>query len=238
MRRDAFEEYALVTSLLDYGDSDRVVRLFLRERGRAGAFARAAKRSKKRFAGLAALAHGPVWLSPRAGSDLLSLEQAELTLDVDGFSDPVAMGRGAYVVELCEKLLPEMLPAPDVFDDALATLSRVAAGEGFEALRAFEVRLLSSTGYLFDLFPDGAAPFFDPVTFSLVDGHDERLVPFGPLLQEKMGTLAASPVSAPVELRLEEGRVLATVFATHLRRMGVGPLKSVAFLKSLARGVG
>ena len=42
---------ALVLSTVDYGEADRIVTLFTKDRGRLSAFAAGARTSKRRFAG-------------------------------------------------------------------------------------------------------------------------------------------------------------------------------------------
>ena len=62
---------------------------------------------------------------------------------------------GLYCNEVLLRLLPELMPQPDVFQNYRETLTRMHAGEPLGAsLRRFEWRLLNALGYAADLTED------------------------------------------------------------------------------------
>lgn len=209
----------LVTAVVPYGDADCVVRMFCRERGRVGAFARKARASRRRFPGLAAPSLGRASLRERHGADLLELTE----LDVDPVLLPLAadlraLGHASYVAELVERLLPEVEPAAEIFalvDEALRHIAR--NGPSARLLRALELKLLLLLGYLPDLFDADALGVEMP--------EDARRAAIALVQSEG---LAALPDVDNALLR-----PVGRIFAGHLRRQGVGPLKSVQFLASL-----
>jgi recombinational DNA repair protein (RecF pathway) len=212
----------LVTAVVPYGDDDLVVRLFGRARGRVGAFARKARASRRRFPGLSAPSLGRAAVQERHGSELLELKE----LDVDPAllalaSDLRGFGHAAYVAELVERLLPEAEPAPEVFDlvsDALLSIAR--SGPSARLLRALELKLLLFLGYLPDLFDADAVHVEGG---GLLD--DARLAALALVQAPDLGHLP----NVDDELL----RPVSRIFASHLRRQGGPPLKSVQFLASL-----
>jgi len=211
---------AIVTAVVVYGESDLVVRLFARTRGRVGAFARKARASRKRFPGLAAPARGSASLAERGnGAELLELKEMDIDPAVLGLArDLRALGHASYLCELVERMLPEHEPAPEVFafvDEALDRIARV--GPSAALLRAVELKLLLHTGYLPDL-ADSEAPH---------EGlADDARAAAQRLVDAELGALP--DVDEPTL------RAVSRVFAAHLRRQGGPPLKSVQFLASLA----
>lgn len=207
----------IVTGLVPYGDSDVVVRLFARTHGRAGAFARKARASRKRFPALSAPCAGKARFKP-SRSDLFEL----LELDVDPrilslAQDLRCLGHASYVCELVERMLPEGEPAPDVFalvDDTLGCIC--STGTSARLLRALELKLLMHAGYLPDLT--------NALEVSELD--DEARAAAYALLQAEQRSL---PDVDDAVLRR-----VSRLFAAHLRRQGGAPLKSVQFLQSLA----
>lgn len=212
-------EDVLVTAVVSYGEADCVVRLFGRERGRVGAFARQARASRRRFPGLSAPALGRAALKERHGADLLELKE----LDVDPAllalaGDLRAFGHASYVAELVERLLPEAEPAPEIFelvDEGLRSIAR--AGPSARLLRALELKLLLLLGYLPDLFDA------DALGVELPD--EARRAAIALVQADGLGALP------PVDEALL--RPVSRIFAGHLRRQGGAPLKSVQFLASL-----
>lgn len=231
----------IVTGLVPYGESDLVVRLFARERGRIGAFARGARRSKRRFAGaLQVLATGTASLKARRGSELFQLESLEPDPGLLALArDPEAWGRASYLVEIVEKLLPEAEPSPALFRWLREAFALLAEGRGdARLLRAFELKLLGETGYLPDLSTSSDVPGRPPVAVDPVSGELVALsgpgrVPFPPEAQRAAEALLVADLATPPDVDDETLKAVGRLFAVHLRRMGITELNSVAFLKNL-----
>ncbi len=139
---------AVVLSSVDYGEADRLVTLFTKDRGKLTAFAAGARKSKRRFAG----AMDPGTLSraqlvERRGTtwrlDALDVEDTFHALR----EDLGLISRALYCLELCRELLREGEPHPELFDalvDYLGGLSRKERGP--TSLIAFELAALSQAG--------------------------------------------------------------------------------------------
>ncbi|OGQ11317.1 MAG: DNA repair protein RecO [Deltaproteobacteria bacterium RBG_16_71_12] len=226
----------VVSGLVPYGDADLVVRLLVRGLGRVGAFARGARRSRRRFPGLCAPALGRAALRERRASELWELVEVDLDPVVLGLaSDPRALGFAAYLVELCERLLPEAEPNPDVFDLTTSAL-RVVATTGARAvlLRAFELQLLRQLGWLPDLHQvDGPVTAFDAEAGRLLSTPSAGAVQFPEEARAAALALLASPLDALPDLDPATARGVSRLFGAALARHVTRPLKSVAFLRSL-----
>ncbi len=209
----------VITAAVPYGDTDLVVRLFSRERGRIGAFARGARASKKRFPGLFAPSLGRAALSPRHAADLFDMRELDVEPAVLGLAaDLRGLAHASYLAELVERMFPEHEPAPEAFALVFEALLRIArAGPSPVLLRALELKLLLLVGYLPDLRDTDELP-------------DEARAPAASLLTAALSDL---PAVDPAMLR-----TVSRVFAAHLKRQGGPPLKSVAFLDSIARAEG
>jgi len=134
-------------------ESDLIVNYLGQDTGRNGALVRGARRSKKRFAGaLEIFSHLDASLLPGRGSPSYALEHAAI---INVFPDlRLDLGRicmASYFCELCERLLPEAEPHPEVFELLRFFLERLAASPASNKQRHFfEVRLLHHLGLLPD----------------------------------------------------------------------------------------
>ncbi|MBI1946977.1 MAG: DNA repair protein RecO [Deltaproteobacteria bacterium] len=225
----------VVCGLVPYGDADLVVRLLVREQGRLGAFARGAKRSRRRFPALSAPALGRAALRERRASELWELTELDVDPVVLGLAADVrALGHAAYLTELCERLLPEAEPNPDVFELLASALRGVAIrGARTELLRAFELQLLRQLGWLPELHIEGAATAYDVEAGRLVTTSRAGAVPFSEAARAAALALLAAPLDALPAFDADTLRGVSRLFgATWARHVG-RPLKSAAFLRSL-----
>lgn len=140
---------AVVLGTVDTGESDRVVSLFTRERGKCSAFARGARASRRRFGGLLEpFTLLRVEVRERRGAELATLESAAA---VDGHGnirgDLARIACAGYACELARELVRDHEPHPDLFELLAAYLSLLdAAPAAPAALRAFELRALRAAG--------------------------------------------------------------------------------------------
>lgn len=163
----------VVLRVVDFGDSDRIVTLLTRERGKLGAFARGARASRRRFAGLlepfTLLA---LDLNDRRG-DLLGLEAASALRAHGGIrTDLARIAVAGYAAELAGALVRDAEPHPELFDLLTAFLGMLdQAPARPAALRAFELGALAAAGYMPRLgacascgagLPEGRAVRLDP----------------------------------------------------------------------------
>ncbi|HUG90455.1 MAG TPA: DNA repair protein RecO [Planctomycetaceae bacterium] len=142
---------ALVIRLTDFSESSRVVTLFTREFGRISALAKGGRRLKGPFdGGLDLLAACRIVFIRKSTASLDLLTEAQLLrrYQPEG-RDLVRYYGGFYVAELLNGLTEEYDPHPRLYDQALATLDRLAAApEPRLAVLRFELVLLREIGQL------------------------------------------------------------------------------------------
>ena len=144
---------ALVLRAVDYGESDRIVTFLTRELGKVTAFARAARKSQKRFGGaLEPFNRLAIRYRDRRG-ELLSLASATVDRARPGIAaDLDRIARASYLTELTGESTKEREPHGELFDlldGGLELLATAATGGGW--LAAFELKLLALAGYRPDL---------------------------------------------------------------------------------------
>lgn len=139
---------AFVLSSFDYGDSDRIVSLFTLEHGRVKAFARGARKSRKRF-GPALEPFARIEAEARLKEGLSTLQQAEVRAIYPAIrADLAGIAHALYSCELLDQITPEWVALPRLFRlfnawlDHLEAETATAAGRRF-----FEVNLLNILGY-------------------------------------------------------------------------------------------
>jgi DNA repair protein RecO (recombination protein O) len=140
---------ALVLRTTDYGESDRVVALLTRERGKISAFARGARASRKRFGGtLEPFTLATAELRERPGAELWTLESAAAQRSFGGIRGDLArIACASYACDLARALVRDGEPHPDLFALLVAYLTRLdAAPAEPAALRAFELLALRGAG--------------------------------------------------------------------------------------------
>jgi DNA repair protein RecO (recombination protein O) len=150
----SFRVEAVVLRHADWGEADRILTLYTRERGKVRAIAKGARRIRSRKAGhLEPFTH--VTLQLAKGRDLLIVTQAD-TLDAHLAlgANLVKTGCAAYVVELLDRFTYEdESESPVIFRLLTEGLSRIASElDPWLALRYYEVHLLDQLGFRPHLF--------------------------------------------------------------------------------------
>ena len=145
---------AIVLRHSDYGEADRIVTLFTRERGKLRAVAKGARKIASRKAGhLEPFTRLKIQLA--MGRDLFIVTQAET---IDAYptlrDDLTRTGQAAYVIELLDRFVrDEEAASPPLFKLLAETLSRLAAEtDSWLAVRYYEMRLLDFLGFRPQLF--------------------------------------------------------------------------------------
>jgi DNA repair protein RecO (recombination protein O) len=139
---------AIVLSTIDYGDSDRIASLFTLEHGRIKAFARGARKSRKRFGpALESFARIEAQVSIKDG--LSGLRQAEIVKIYPGIrADLPCIAHALYACELVEAMTPEGVPLPRLYRLLATWLDRLEGTVACDAdRRFFEINLLNILGY-------------------------------------------------------------------------------------------
>jgi DNA repair protein RecO (recombination protein O) len=139
---------AFVLSSLDYGESDRIVSLFSLEHGRVKAFARGARKSRKRF-GPALEAFARIDVQARLKEGLSTLQQADIISIYPAIrGDLERIAHALYACELVDAITPEGHPVPRLYRLLSAYLDRLETEPAIEAdRRFFEINVLNILGY-------------------------------------------------------------------------------------------
>ncbi len=139
----------IVLRTVDTGESDRVVTLLTRERGKVAAFARGARASRRRFGGaLEPFTLVAAEARERSGSELLGLDSVA-PLDAFGGirGDLARIACAGYAVELAREIVRDHEAHQDLFDLLAAYLGALdAAPARPTGLRAFELGALRAAG--------------------------------------------------------------------------------------------
>ncbi len=150
----SFRVTAIVLRHADWGEADRIITLFTRERGKVRAIARGARKIRSRKAGhLEPFTHITMQLA--ASRDMPIVQQVE-TLDpyLPIRDDLTLTGYAAYVIELLDRFSYEDgTESPSTFQLLAETLKRISAeADPWLAVRYYEMRLLDLLGFRPQLF--------------------------------------------------------------------------------------
>jgi len=140
---------AVVLRTVDYGESDRVVTLLSRERGKVSAFARGARAARRRGGGaLEPFTLVAAEVRSRSASELLGLESAAVLQGHGGIRGDLArIACAAYAAEVARELVRDHEPHDDLYQllvEYLGLIDRAPARPA--ALRAFELGALAAAG--------------------------------------------------------------------------------------------
>jgi DNA repair protein RecO (recombination protein O) len=167
-----YQTQAIVLGHFEYGEADRILKLFTLERGKISAIAKGVRKISSRKAGhLEPFTHVQLFLAK--GRDLDIITQAEALKTMAGLrADLQRMSLASYVVEVLDRFTYEEGPNPGLYRLLSQTLQRLEVLENMTtAVRYYEIRLLDLLGYrpqLFDCIDCGTAiqaqdQFFSPL---------------------------------------------------------------------------
>ena len=243
---------AIILHHSDYGEADRIVTFLTPDHGRIKGFARAARKSRKRFgAALEPYAEVQIHWLARSSGDLVSLRDAELVTLRSGLRrDLETLTLAGYGCELTEVLFDESGIGVEVFLLLQAFLDHLdSEGYSIEARLLLEVRLLSLAGYMphlqhcadcFGPLPNGPVGFSAAADGSLCPGCDggRGILKVDRLTLGTFGRILQTPLTRFADFKLsprsrQEGRaLLGDALRCHLHR----PLKSLEFLNRFSPG--
>jgi DNA repair protein RecO (recombination protein O) len=165
---------AIVLRSVDYGEADRIITLLTRRRGRVSALARAARKSKRRFAGAL---EGFAWLSVELSfgrGQLASLQTARVTRTFPRLlGDLTRLNTAGALLRMARDFLPEDVQEEETFEAVAGMLA--ALDEADVNCAAYEVQfrarflglcgvapLLAACGGCGKVPAEGKAAGFDP----------------------------------------------------------------------------
>lgn len=237
---------AIILHHTDYGEADRIVTFLTPGYGRLKGFARAARKSRKRFgAALELFAEVRLHWVGRSSGDLISLRDAELVNLRSGLRrDLETLTLASYGCELTEVLFDESGIGIEVFQLLQAFLDHLDKfGYSVEARLLMEIRMLSLAGYVphlqhcaacFGPLPDGPVSFSAAADGSLCPSCDggQPTLRVDRLTLGTFGRILLTPLTSFADFKLslrsrQEGQMLLNdALQRHLHR----PLKTLASL--------
>ena len=237
---------AIILHHTDYGEADRIVTFLTADHGRLKGFARAARKSRKRFgAALEPFAEVKLHWVARSSGDLVSLRDAELVnLRSELRRNLETLTLAGYGCELTEVLFDESGIGVEVFQLLQAFLDHLdRAGYSVEARLLLEIRLLSLAGYAphlqhcaacFGPLPNGPVSFAAAADGSLCPACDDgrASLKIDRMTLGTFGRILLTPLTRFADFKLslrsrQEGQALLNdALGRHLHR----PLKTLANL--------
>jgi DNA repair protein RecO (recombination protein O) len=140
---------AVVLRKVDYGEADRILTLFTRERGKLPAIAKAVRRAKSRMSGqLDVFSHGHMLLAEGKRMDVVTQFQ-RITRSGGLATDLTRAAAAAVVVEVADKVLEERHPQPELFEMIVSAIEHLSDPEinPRMELSDFLMRVLIELGY-------------------------------------------------------------------------------------------
>ena len=201
------ESEAIVLRSYPLREADLLVTLFTRAEGKVKGVAKAAKKSKRRFAGaLEPLTRVLLHYEDRPRSELARLDACEV-LD-SPLADKVDYPRAvalAHVAELLDELLPDREPNDAIFRLAASVLLSLRAGAIWMPVTYFDYWMVRLAGLLPDLRAcancgavlNGSAAYFHPLADGLLCARDKRLA--SSEMSAETRALAAEIARVPIE---------------------------------------
>lgn len=152
-RQRTFRVEAVILRHQDWGEADRLITLFSRERGKLRAVAKGVRKVRSRKAGHLE-PFNRVSLLLAQGRDLPIITQAEtLTAYLALQEDLLRLGHGATLLELVDRFTVEEEANPALFSLLVETLERLNHSEDtWLDVRFFEMKLLDFVGFRPQLF--------------------------------------------------------------------------------------
>ncbi|HPP75814.1 MAG TPA: DNA repair protein RecO [Armatimonadota bacterium] len=139
---------AIVLRRINIGETDRVVTLYTRERGKLSGIAKGARKHLSKLAGATELfTYGRYFLG--VGRELDVITQAEVKESFPGIRrDLKRIAHATYISELVNSMVEEREANYDLFDTLLSSLYMLEGGVDPEIVaRHFELQMMSLMGY-------------------------------------------------------------------------------------------
>ncbi|HEY3332982.1 MAG TPA: DNA repair protein RecO [Capsulimonadaceae bacterium] len=166
-----YNTMGIVLRRMAFGETDNILTIYTRDRGRVSAIAKGARKAGSRLTGASeVLTCANFGLA--TGKSLHVLQQAEVKNSFPALrKDLMRLAHGQYMAELLSHFVAEDDPQPDLFTllrSTLLLLERIADPE--MASRWFELRLMERIGYAPDL--ETCAVCGEPVPGPSTDAAD------------------------------------------------------------------
>lgn len=148
----SYNTLAIVLRRINYGETDKILTLFSRERGRVSAIAKGARKAISRFSGATELLTCTRF-HLGTGKSLEIVTQVDVAESFPGLHQNLArLAHGLYFADLIDHSIADEAPNPELFDLLLTGLRLIETSSSCEVVaRWFEMQLLIDLGYSPDL---------------------------------------------------------------------------------------
>lgn len=239
---------AVVLRRLSFGETDRVVTLFTREKGKLRVVAKGARGPKSRLAGSTepfTYFNGLLAL----GQNLDVLTQSEVVNAFSGIrKDLSKIGYASFFAEIVDTGVEERQPMPELWDLLVAALSTLEAATTPDVLsRAFELHAMRQLGYeprlnecvLDEATVDTPGVAFHPLRGGMLCPRCARTAGAIPISRETLAALrelTMVPLQPLANATLDENvrRELGRCMIPYVRHHLEAPLRSLQFLDDVA----
>jgi DNA repair protein RecO (recombination protein O) len=138
----------IVLRRISFSETDRIVTLYTRERGKLSAIAKGARKPISRLSGATeTLAYGRFQLAEGKNLDVITQVEVKESFPVIR-SDIKRIAYASYVVELIDKFVDEREANSSIFDLLLSTLYLLERpNEPEKIIRSFELKFMKLAGY-------------------------------------------------------------------------------------------
>jgi DNA repair protein RecO (recombination protein O) len=144
----SYNTLAIVLRRLNYGETDKILTLFSRDRGRLSAIAKGARKAISRLSGATEVLTCTRF-QLATGKSMEIVTQVEVEQSFSALhQDLPRLAHGLYLTDLIDHSIEDEAPNPELFDLLLTGLLLVQSLSSPElAARWFEIRLLGDLGY-------------------------------------------------------------------------------------------
>ncbi len=152
-RQRSIRTEGIVLRRRDFGEADRILRLFTRKLGKVSVIAKGVRKPSSKKSGHLEVFMRSSFLIAR-GRNLQILTQAEVLDSYEPLRESLeGIGLGSYVVELVDAFTYEEGSHVKLYDLIQSTLERLSQNHSPElVLRVYELRLLDQVGFRPELF--------------------------------------------------------------------------------------
>lgn len=210
----SFKTEGIVIKRKDFGEADRLLTIFTLHQGKISAVAKGVRRITSRRSGNVELLNRSQIFLHKGKSFLILTEASAIDVYENIKSDLTLTTYAYHVIELIDKLLPENLPEPWIYENLIEVLRLLEQNPRQIFVRAFEAKLLSHQGFI---------NFETPSHISSGKLNvDDLLVRLERMSWAEIGKL---------DITQQEAMELERILRYHIERIIEGSLKSRQFLK-------
>ena len=241
-----YQTEAIVLSVRNWGEADKMLRLFSRDHGKITAAAFGARRPKSPLASGLQMFH-TVELTLTTGDRVDTIRGCRLVNRFPHFeTDLVAMAYASFIAEVLLELAPDGAPQPEIYDWLPSVLAAcgpknpriVALAAGFQLLD------FAGMGLSFDSCAVSGAPIEGDAYFSADEGGALSLAaavnitkkrPYPEGLRTLLSTLSVIDWSSPPAFTAKRSEIEAgeSLLVSHLQETFGHGLRSLKFIRQL-----